>query len=130
MTDVFCGPCSLQNAVADRYASGECKLCSQWANLKSNAKKESRKLELTREAFTAIYGRSATRRCFYCGIDEPAFVKLAIKNPRGYITQAFGLDRLDSSGDYTSSNVALCCLVCNRIKSNIFSHGEMVEIGK
>ena len=41
-----------------------------------------------------------------------------------------GLDRIDSSGPYTVSNVVVCCLVCNRIKSSIFSHDEMRRIGR
>ncbi len=125
-----CASCELETSVEDRYGSGKCKLCSQWNNLKSNAKKEKHKLELTLASFKVLYGRSSGRRCYYCSIDEAAFIKLSIKNPRGHVTEALGLDRVDSSLGYVESNVVLCCLVCNRIKSNIFSHKEMLEIGK
>lgn len=126
-----CKKCSLENASEDLYAkSAKCKLCAQWTNLQNNAKKESRDLSITLDEFKRLYGRSAARTCFYCGIGEAGLLKLGIKNPRGHATEALGLDRRDSSKGYGLDNVVMCCLVCNRIKSNMFSVAEMQEIGK
>jgi len=101
-----------------------------WNNLKNNAKKEGHALSLSQPEFFAFYGGVDTRRCSYCGLSEAAFTSLGIKNPHGYTTQCLGLDRSDSGAGYDKSNVRLACLICNRIKSNLFSAAEMDVIGR
>lgn len=65
---------------------------------------------LTRDAFAAL-----TRQpCYYCGA-EPAQTKRA----RGGNYIYTGVDRVDSSGDYTPDNVVACCKRCNTAKSDM-----------
>jgi hypothetical protein len=101
-----------------------------WANLQYNSKKEGHELTLTKSEFLAFYRLSADRRCSYCGISEAGFTSLVRKNPRGYHVQCLGLDRSDSSRGYSADNIRLACLICNRIKSDIFSAAEMGVLGE
>lgn len=80
-------------------------------------------VDLTYEQFLEF---TRTDRCHYCDIS-------LIWNPyrTGSKTSAFtNLDRKDNSVGYTCSNLVLCCLRCNSIKSSHLSYEEMVEIGK
>ena len=52
--------------------------------------------------------------CVYCG--EKDFLKL-------------GCDRLDNSKAHTKDNVVPCCSDCNRLRWDIYTHKEMLEIG-
>jgi hypothetical protein len=76
------------------------------------------------------FGAAASRRCYYCGISEAAYVELRVVTPSGKPGLRLGIDRTDSSAAYRAGNVVVCCLVCNRIKSSLFSHGEMQELGR
>ena len=126
-----CPKCKQTRDDADFYigSSKQCKGCMTWQNLSYNAKKEGHILEFTAATFHAFYGSSATRRCHYCGITEAAFTSLGRKNTRGYHTQTLGLDRSDSAHGYNANNARVACLVCNRIKSDIFTEDEMKTIG-
>lgn len=44
-------------------------------------------------------------------------------------SSAYHLDRKDSFKGYTKDNCVVCCSVCNWVKSDIFSHSEMLELG-
>lgn len=41
-----------------------------------------------------------------------------------------GLDRLDNDKGYYPKNVVTCCYPCNRVKSDLLSYTEMLELGK
>jgi hypothetical protein len=84
---------------------------------------------MTRQEVLDVFADAASRRCFYCGIDEASYVRLRIPTPGG-VGLRLGLDRVDSSASYTRDNVVVCCLVCNRVKSSTFSHEEMQSIGR
>lgn len=126
-----CPSCHRDLDGTEFYSGGstKCKGCMTYQNLTYNSKKEGHTLSLKKDEFLEWYGSSTTRTCSYCGITEGSFTSLGRKNPRGYHVQCLGVDRSDSSQGYTSDNVRIACLVCNRIKSNIFSLEEMVQIG-
>ena len=54
-----------------------------------------------------------TKKCAYCGC-----------------TDNIGLDRIDNSKGHTIDNVVPCCYMCNVVRNNLFSHEEMLKIGK
>jgi hypothetical protein len=85
---------------------------------------------MTREEILEAFGSTAQRRCYYCGISEPAYVSLAVKTQSGKPGLRLGLDRKDTAAPYRSGNVVVCCLVCNRLKSSTFTHAEMLELGR
>lgn len=53
------------------------------------------------------------KKCVYCGDD---------KN--------IGCDRKENNIGHVKSNVSPCCYTCNVVRNNIFSVGEMMELGK
>jgi hypothetical protein len=61
--------------------------------------------------------------CYYCGIEPKQIYQL--KNPKtGKIRSGVpivynGIDRVNSTKDYTSDNVVSCCKTCNTAKSNL-----------
>lgn len=97
---------------------------------RSNERGRGKPLRMTRKELLRAFGASATRRCFYCGISEAAYIGLRIPTPSGKPGLRLGLDRIDSAASYTPGNVVICCLVCNRVKSSTFSHREMVRLGR
>ena len=55
------------------------------------------------------------RKCFYCEGTLPE--------------QGGGLDRKDSSGEYSVENCVPCCTACNTIRGkDLISHSEMIEV--
>lgn len=60
----------------------------------------------------------SSKACFYCGENPKEFVAKSMGEDvaSGYI--ANGLDRIDSSEGYTTTNVVACCFRCNSAKSN------------
>lgn len=128
----LCKTCARDLPESEFYVGSSklCKGCMTWNNLTYNSKKEGHELSFTKEIFLTWYGLSDARRCSYCTISEAAFTTLKRTNPRGYEIQCLGLDRSDSSAGYTPENARLACLVCNRIKSNIFGSDEMLIIGQ
>jgi hypothetical protein len=120
-----------------RYPSGKvtrCLDCQKFYNLSVNSKsKRARsktpKLKLTREKFVA-WVRASSRTCRYCGVGEATIPKLHLTTQIGRSLHALGVDRLDSTGDYTASNIALCCFACNKAKGNVFADEEMIVLGR
>jgi hypothetical protein len=62
------------------------------------------------------------QNCHYCGT-EPQYL---IENKYGNFRFS-GLDRIDSSKEYTNKNVVACCSTCNRMKGNM-SQARFFEI--
>ena len=119
-----------------RYTSGKmlvCKDCQKFKNLKNNSnfkrkRKRNPEILISEEEFL-IWLRKSDRQCHYCGLKEKEIHKFKIKSQIGLGVESLGIDRIDNSGDYTLDNIALCCLICNKIKSNFFSENEMKSIG-
>jgi len=64
--------------------------------------------------------------CHYCGI-----TKLEAETLEGFFnetTKRLTVDCKDNDLGYRIDNIVLACHKCNFIKSNIFTHDEMVEI--
>jgi len=70
-----------------------------WTAYKQNARARGRMLDLTKAEFEALI----CAPCTYCGREAA---------PCHYN----GIDRVESSGDYTKGNTASCCWFCNRAK--------------
>lgn len=69
-------------------------------------------LTITREEYEELIKKP----CAYCG------------GPTG--DTGSGLDRIIPSQSYSLRNVVPSCGVCNRIKNNVFTFEEMLEIGE
>ena len=72
---------------------------TRYAILRADAKKRGIPLLLTREQFDLLWGEP----CVYCGAR----------------IEGIGLDRVDSTGPYSRSNVVPCCWLCNTWKSHL-----------
>lgn len=68
------------------------------------------------------------KTCFYCGVNQDIY--LAYWKKYGKFNRRFSFDRKDNKKGYTINNVVLACLLCNVIKSSIFSESQMKLIGK
>jgi 5-methylcytosine-specific restriction endonuclease McrA len=67
--------------------------------------------ELTREEFKEIIGKN----CHYCGVGPSNYRKTP---GRDYVFKYNGVDRIDCSIGYLSTNVVPCCKRCNAAKNN------------
>jgi hypothetical protein len=83
------------------------------ARLRLAAKQRGLVVDLTLQDYERLI---ETACCHYCDAALPA--------------TGHGIDRKDSSLGYTLENVVLACDACNRIKSDLFSYEQMVEIGR
>lgn len=77
-------------------------------------------IEISREEFVDWLSKQAFQ-CHYCGRG------LELK---GHRNVCLSFDRKDNQQAYTLRNIALACGLCNRLKSNIFSEIEMLEIAQ
>ena len=82
------------------------------ARLRLAAKERGFEVALTLEAYKELLTHA---ECHYCGAALPL--------------SGHGVDRKDPSVGYIPANVVLACDACNRIKGDIFSYSQMVEIG-
>lgn len=120
-----------------KYSSGNmpvCKDCQKYRNIKINANVKRKKIKnpelLISEQEFIDWIRNKEKKCYYCNVTEDKLKKLKIKSQIGLNIESLGIDRMDSNGDYTISNIVLCCFVCNKVKSNFFSQDEMKHIGE
>jgi len=92
------------------------------SHLKLAARKRGIASSFTLEEFEEWYGNQP-KRCVYCN------ARLSLKGGHNS-TYSVSIDRMDNNGIYELSNMVLCCRRCNRVKSDVFSYNQMVEIGK
>jgi len=78
---------------------------------KRGAKIRGYNYKLTEEQFKEL----TQRDCYYCGT-KPKNIRNQKGSNGGYIYN--GIDRIDSSKDYTIDNVVPCCKMCNIAKHN------------
>jgi len=104
------------------------KLPYQWLHsaLIRNAKRNGHKCDITYEQFIEFTKLS---KCHYCG-NKIIWPKHSIDKLGKYQLQRYNLDRKDNEKGYSIDNCVICCKLCNKIKSNIFSYDEMIEVGK
>ncbi len=120
-----------------KYKSGKmrhCKDCQKYKNIQSNCtvkrkNKESPKNEMSIDEFLS-WIKQRERKCFYCGIEENKLSFLEIYSQIGLLVESLGIDRIDSNKNYSLDNIVLCCLACNKVKSNSFNQAEMNLLGK
>lgn len=79
------------------------------SNYRQADKKAGRENDLTKEFIVELMDQP----CIYCGS-----------------TDSVGADRLDNTEGHTVDNIVPSCPDCNRIRNNIFTHEEMLELGK
>lgn len=80
-----------------------------YTTYKYNSAKKKRLFKLTKDEFYDI----VIQNCHYCNqVPEK-------KNSRRYKIAMNGIDRIDSSKDYTLDNVVPCCLICNLLKGKL-----------
>jgi len=98
-----------------------------WCILKKNARVRNITFKLDKDDFVLWYD-CQVKECRYCGLPESKLSLLPLigkaKNKR------FTIDRKDNNRGYIIDNLALSCNVCNKVKSNILSYEEMLEVGK
>lgn len=82
------------------------------ARLRAAAKQRMLTVELTLAEYVAL---TEDARCHYCGARLPE--------------SGHGLDRKDSDLGYSRGNVVMACDACNRIKSDVFTYDQMIEVG-
>lgn len=115
-----CTYCGCRTAKAGRRGCSRCLVIKQQSSRRLHsrfvhgayiAKRRGLHWELSKAEYEAI----SNGPCFYCGSTLPEV--------------GAGLDRLDNSRGYDRDNVVPCCGVCNTIRSDRFSAGEMRLIG-
>jgi hypothetical protein len=94
-----------------KYTLSESQLRRNYTRLKSAAKVANREMNLSLNDFAEIRTDNA---CVYCGDILPK--------------TSYGIDRKDSSLGYIKGNCVACCSICNRAKSNFWSHAEWLLI--
>lgn len=131
-----CSRCGEQEP-SQHYKSGKmklCKNCQRYSNLVSNSNVRRRRAKSPRvlltEAEFSAWLKSKPKNCFYCGISEDQLEQIEMTSNIGLRIECLGVDRLDSDGDYALGNIELCCFVCNRVKSAVFTSQEMSLIGR
>lgn len=82
------------------------------ARLRSAARQRNLQVDLTLAQYVAL---TKDGRCHYCDARLPE--------------AGHGLDRKNAALGYSSGNVVMACDACNRIKSEVFTYDQMVEIG-
>lgn len=85
----------------------------RFVTAKSSANKRGIPFELSYEEYSAIIAPGV---CCYCGESADG--------------AGGGIDRKDSLQGYTADNCVSCCKVCNFVKFDFFTYGEMREIGQ
>jgi hypothetical protein len=132
----ICKVCSSELTSANLYRSQYkvCKTCHKARSAKYL--KESRQVRFSRSWYRVRYdkirqrARSTNRACTLT-IDE--FIKLK-KSKKCFYCGSFltltTIDRMDNNEGYFLSNCVPCCYRCNRLKSDDYTAGEMLIIGK
>lgn len=75
------------------------------------AKRRGLELTIDKEQYLHL---TEGKKCFYC------------KSALG--SAGHGLDRIDNDKGYHPDNVVPCCDTCNRLKSDLLTHVEMVAV--
>jgi len=90
------------------------------------------RLILPYEVFVKWYD-SQEKVCVYCGVKENEMKPLGIEsgiNKNYAQIKRLTIDRVDPKVGYLEDNIVLACILCNRVKAEIFSFEEMKRIGR
>jgi len=94
--------------------------------LATHTRKHNKQLQLTFQDFLEFI---KIKNCYYCKkhIDwKPRSRYFDEHGSYKKSSQSYYLDRKDNSMGYLKENCVVCCSLCNKIKSNILSHNEMM----
>lgn len=105
-----CG-CLKRDVVYNRIPSGRAGFFVVFKNYKRHAVGRNLEFNLSIEEFFDM----TQRDCFYCGV-EPCHIAVPQRQTAKGNFLYNGVDRLDNSIGYTSSNCVTCCGVCNKMK--------------
>ena len=112
-----CAKCNNVPPQTPKLENGLSAKRSLFAAYKQNAKKQGRVFDLGFEAFVSI----CSQPCFYCGA-TPSQVFSPKTNRHGHVYTSNGsfthngIDRIDSTKGYVTSNCRPCCWTCNVAK--------------
>ena len=98
-----------------------------YKKLKNNSLIRNISFTLIEKDFINWYN-SQEQKCYYCGRTLEEIRK--DKRELGIKYLRLSIDRKNNKEGYTANNIALCCMRCNKIKSNYFTEQEMLKIGK
>ena len=76
-----------------------------------------------------LWRKAQELRCAYCGISERDLSTVGMRSQIQRIVKVLGVDRIDSNTGYVLENLVPCCFVCNQIKGDRFTAGEMSVLG-
>jgi hypothetical protein len=105
----MCKTCARQSRRASYDRNGNTER-TQYANFRTAARRRGLRVQLSFEQFAAI----RTEPCVYGGGHPPEI--------------RIGLDRKENDIGYTPKNSVPCCARHNGIKSDVFSHAEMLRL--
>jgi hypothetical protein len=92
--------------------------------LRHKAKKRNVPCNITYQEFVRF---TDIKSCSYCGCDIEWQPHARNRRENHY---NYYLDRIDSNRGYSVKNCCVCCPMCNGVKSNVFTHDEMLLMGK
>lgn len=102
------------NMIKRRKPDGHAAAVQLFNAYRWNAERRNLNFELDLGHFLSI----TSSNCAYCGCPPSQLHTLTRKNARGsYVYN--GIDRLDNTKGYLTSNVVSCCGVCNKAKSSM-----------
>jgi len=108
-----CGCLSKEVRASKRISKNHSEITAIILGYKRHAERRGFKWNLTRENVESII----TKDCYYCGT-KPTNIKKT-KNSIDNGLNYSGIDRINSSKDYTIENIVPCCRICNYAKSNL-----------
>lgn len=97
-----------------------------YSTIKRNAKIRNIYLGISIDEFVEWFN-SQQQECIYCGIRVE---RMTVKDRGKKLSKRLSVDRINNDKGYEKGNLALACLRCNFIKSNLLSFSEMKEIGE
>jgi cytochrome c5 len=105
-----------------RLPKGEGGFNAVWNEYVNGSQKRKLQFDLTREQFRDLI----TKNCHYCD-SPPSSVKLKYQASTNWGKFVYnGIDRMDNSKGYTSSNSITCCSSCNIAKGTL-SYYDFIE---
>lgn len=96
-----------------------------YSTIKRNAHMRGMEITISQEKFIEWWNKQE-QICVYCSIPVS---RLAYTDISRKLSHRLSIDRMDNNLGYCEGNLALSCLRCNFIKSNLFTFDEMKEIG-
>lgn len=94
-----------------------------YQRVKASTKKRKYTSLITKKQFL-LWFLNTPKRCAYCGVSESDTTSECLRG------RQLTIDRIDSKKGYVLHNIVFACVVCNCVKSDVFSFSEMKEIAR